>query len=68
MSLLVDRVMVAQGEGFIRRYIEIDIEQNKPGAAQAQEWFLILSNELAAYRKELQDLENKLMQAKIAIG
>lgn len=68
MESPVNALLVAQGEGFIRRYIELDVESKKPGAEQALEWMNVLSNGLAAYKKQLRDLENKLMQAKIAIG
>lgn len=64
----MDRMMVAQGEGFIRRYIELDVEEKKPGAEQALEWMNVLSNGLTEYRRRVQELENKLTQAKIVIG
>lgn len=68
MALLVDKILVAQGEGFIHRYIELDVDAGKPGANQALEWMNIVSNGLSAYRKEIQDLEMKLSQAKVALG
>jgi hypothetical protein len=60
--------MVAQGLGFLRRYIEYDVEQQKPGAEQALEWMIVVEAGAVEGSKEIQRLQNKLTQAKIAIG
>lgn len=56
----MDNLMVAQGEGYIRRYIELDIEAGKANGEQALEWFAIIENALATYRQRIGVLENKI--------
>ena len=40
-------LVVSQGEGFIRQYLEMDVQEGKPGADQALEWFSIIESALA---------------------
>jgi hypothetical protein len=64
----MQNLMVAQAEGFIRRYLELDIESNKPGGEQALEWFSIIEKALEDYRKNISDLESRIWQAKLTLG
>lgn len=66
--MLVDPMQIAQGQGFIRRYLELDVESGKPGAEQALEWFTIVENGISAYRKELQEKISLLVQIKQTLG
>lgn len=61
-------MLVAQGLGYVRRYLELDIEEGKPGAEQALEWFSIIDNGVTEYQNHVRDMENKLVQAKIVLG
>lgn len=64
---MTDPMMVAQGLGFIRRSIELDIEEKKAGAEQELEWFTIIEDGITAYRRELQDLQSRILSAKISL-
>lgn len=60
--------LVAQAQGFIRSWIEIQIEEGRPGAEQALEWFVILDQGVKDYRVSMNDAQSRIQNAKIALG
>jgi hypothetical protein len=64
----VNNLLVAQGRGFIRRYLEMDVEQQKPGANDALEWFDIIEQGMLSYQEETKDIQAKLRNIKIMLG
>lgn len=65
---MTNPITVAQAEGFIRRYIELDIEEGKLAGEQTLEWFSVLESALKEYRAEIQKLQDRINGAKIALG
>ena len=61
-------LVVSQGEGFIRQYLEMDVQEGKPGADQALEWFYIIESALAEDRNHISDLERKISQTRLIMS
>ena len=61
-------LVVSQGEGFIRQYLEMDVQEGKPGADQALEWFSIIESALAEDRNHISDLERKISQTRLIMS
>lgn len=61
--------MVAQGFGFLGRYLEIKVEENTddPNIKQALEWFNLIEASYNEQKKVIQNMENKLNQTRIII-
>jgi hypothetical protein len=65
---LIDPRMVAQAEGFVRRYLEMDAEEAKPGASEAMVRYGVIESALIAYRAEIRELQGKITRIKEALG